>query len=57
MTLRRGTTPPLISLPHVGTGIPESLRPLFVIDPERAQRLLPVLRDLLLAALDWKPDA
>ena len=31
--------------------------PPFAIDPQRAQRLLPVLRDLLLATLDWKPDA
>ena len=31
--------------------------PPFVIDPVRAQRLQPVLRDLLRATLDWKPDA
>ena len=30
MTLRRGSTPLLISLPHVGTAIPDALRPLFV---------------------------
>jgi len=30
MTLQRGSTPLLISLPHVGTAIPEALKPLFV---------------------------
>ena len=30
MTLQRGTTPLLISLPHVGTAIPEALKPLYV---------------------------
>jgi N-formylglutamate deformylase len=32
-------------------------QPPFEIDPERAKRLQPVLRALLQAALDWKPDA
>ena len=31
--------------------------PPYVVDPERAARLVPVLRDLLQATLDWKPDA
>ena len=31
--------------------------PPYVIDPERAKRLTPVLRELLQATLDWKPDA
>ena len=30
MTLQRGSTPLLISLPHVGTAIPDALKPLFV---------------------------
>ena len=30
LTLQRGSTPLLISLPHVGTGIPEALKPLFI---------------------------
>ena len=30
LTLQRGTTPLLISLPHVGTGIPEAMKPLFI---------------------------
>ena len=30
MSLQRGSTPLLISLPHVGTAIPEALKPLFV---------------------------
>jgi hypothetical protein len=31
--------------------------PPYVIDPARAKRLQPVLRDLLQATLDWKVDA
>ena len=30
LTLQRGTTPLLISLPHVGTAIPEALKPMYV---------------------------
>ena len=30
LTLQRGSTPLLISLPHVGTGIPEALKPLLI---------------------------
>jgi N-formylglutamate deformylase len=32
-------------------------RPPYVVDPERARRLAPVLRALLRAAIDWRPDA
>jgi N-formylglutamate deformylase len=31
--------------------------PPYVVDPARAARLVPVLRDLLQATLDWRPDA
>jgi len=31
--------------------------PPYVIDPQRAERLRPVLRELLQATLAWKPDA
>jgi hypothetical protein len=31
--------------------------PPFVVDPARARRLQPVLRDLLQATLAWSPDA
>ena len=31
--------------------------PPYVVDPARAARLVPVLRELLQATLDWRPDA
>ena len=31
--------------------------PPYVVDPARAARLVPVLRDLLQATLRWRPDA